>query len=217
MRFLFLVAVAVGLTVTSPARAEKTAPAPTPTPPSNVNVVNTPTVNVGTMPAVTVQGTPSVQVTSLPAVQVSSLPAVQLDPSTTVQIGNTAPILTRDADRSANTPFLASWHVHVDLNAGSAYAEIQVPAGRRMVIEYIAAMGIGAQGTSVFLTPQVATTMGNGTGYIPVPLNASGATGLAGGATAKLYADPGASVGCIVYSSSAADFNCTVSGYLTGP
>jgi hypothetical protein len=47
-------------------------------PPSDVNVVNTPTVNVAGTPSVNVANTPTVNVASLPAVQVEGTPSVNV-------------------------------------------------------------------------------------------------------------------------------------------
>jgi len=99
----------------------------------NVNVVNTPLPIQGTVTGtVTVSGTSSVNVVNTP------LP-VQGTVTGSVSITNPAtnPVLVRDVDNPARHAF--QQEVDVTFNAGETFVNptIDVPAGKRLVVEYV--------------------------------------------------------------------------------
>lgn len=108
----------------------------------DVTVVNTPANPV----PVSLQGTTSisgsVDITGTPNVNVVNSPTVTLAPGSTVSIGNpaSAPVLTRDVDSPARQA--VTFHDEVSLPAGSlgdvSAGVFTPPAGKRLVIEYVA-------------------------------------------------------------------------------
>ena len=167
-----------------------------------------------------------VQVQGTPNVNIAKMPTIGIDTSrNTVQVGNTtaSPVLVRDVDNPARQPFQAG--VNVTLNQPTA-AFVQtvaiVPAGKRLVIEYVSAIAdvpvdqkvvisVLCQNLSasravshVFpVTPQ---------GTFPGPIDR-----LVASESTRIYVEPEDSVNFIVNRNSAAGTaNClfSISGYL---
>ena len=134
---------------------------------SDVRVVNTPAEPV----PVAVQGTPSVNVANVPAVSLSGTPVVRLSPAANVvTVGNSsvAPVPMRDVDRQIREPFSITFENFI--NDGQQFTPAgtyTVPAGKRLVLEYVSlegylplnqrmlfgmSVGVNNQGTIHFLS-----------------------------------------------------------------
>jgi hypothetical protein len=175
----------------------------------SVTVTNTPSVTVANTPSVTVANTPSVNARQSGAWSVSlSGPAevqgtvnaaqagawaVGIDPlANTVRLDAQEPIAVRDVDAGALEPFQA------DLQDD---APVIVPAGRRLVIEFVSLTAFGREDTG-FLQAFVTTTAGGRTARHVIattmhPFTVDGeTTNRYYHAThrALLYADPGTEV-----------------------
>jgi hypothetical protein len=103
---------------------------------TDVTVVNTSTNPV----PITVQGTADVNVSNTPTVKLAS--------GTTVQVGNTEtnPVRVQNTDESARQPFRAMVNAFFEDSTIIYQDVVTVPAGKRLVIEYVsgmAAVGIG--------------------------------------------------------------------------
>lgn len=108
----------------------------TPANPVPVNVQNTPAVTVTNTPSVTVANTPAVTVANTPAVTVANTPTVQLAPNAQVTVANASPLPVVDA-AAANA-------FQVNLHLGFASQVIAIPAGKRLVVDYVAVSGAAA-------------------------------------------------------------------------
>jgi hypothetical protein len=104
-------------------------------PTSNVNVVNTPNVNVINTPTVNLAPGGSVGITGTP----------------TVQVGNTLtnPVPVRNVN-DALSPFQQRLLFNIDPGSTQGQADINVPAGKRLVIEHISARAQGPVGQKFF-------------------------------------------------------------------
>jgi hypothetical protein len=93
--------------------------------PTNVNVINTPGVNAQQ------SGEWSVSLNGTPSVNIANTPIVQLNNS------SVNPLLVRDVDVMARQPF--QLNIQVGLGSGilDNYKTFTVPAGKRLVIEYV--------------------------------------------------------------------------------
>lgn len=97
-----------------------------------------PTTAVGTTNvagSVGISGTPNMSVVNTPTVNIASMPAV----TGTVSLSGTGTV--QDADQPARQPFQAT--VTVNLN-NFTYTSVPIPAGKRLVIEYVALAGASA-------------------------------------------------------------------------
>jgi hypothetical protein len=93
-----------------------------PTTAQNVNVVNTPSVTIGNTPTVTV----------------GSMPAVTLSGTPTVNIGTTASTVpVKSVENPARQPFSVHRDVTVPQNALANFEMVQIPVGKRLVIEQV--------------------------------------------------------------------------------
>jgi hypothetical protein len=142
------------------------------------------------------------------------LPAAAATTTRDVIIANpsTTPALTRDVDNGALQPVQFSL-VPSSLTSGQAAAYYQVPAGKRLVIEYYSAQAQDLTGGAVGLT--LATSVsGVFTSYI-VFVNANTTNQV--NQTTRIYADPGTTVQAFVFNAGGAK-ECgsviSVSGYL---
>ena len=159
--------------------------------PSDVKVINTPTVTVGNTPTVTIGNTPTVNVGNIPTVNVGSLPAVQLAGGS-IQV-----------TQSSGRPFFADGHVSVAPGGGAGFKAFTVPAGKVAVIEFVSVMGNGA-------SPQVALGVDAGfTGSVQPNTFGFGASMLM-----RTYVGPETTLLCVLWAQSAADMNCVLSGRL---
>ena len=110
---------------------------PSPTPGTqDVNVVNTPNVNVANTPSVSLVGTPT----------------VNLGANNSVNVSNSAdaPVLVRDVDTAARTPFYAS--IPIGLPAGDLDDEsfsIDIPAGKTLVAEFVSVLLVNEAGDQI--------------------------------------------------------------------
>jgi hypothetical protein len=100
----------------------------------DVEVVNTPNVKV--------VNTPSVNVNNLPAVQLAPGTAVTVSGTPTVQVGNTAanPVPVHDTATPNRTPFQVAVDVSIPDGSVDGFGTINVPNGKRLVIEYASAV-----------------------------------------------------------------------------
>jgi hypothetical protein len=100
----------------------------------NVEVVNTPNVKV--------VNTPSVTVNQLPAVQLAPGAAVAVSGTPTVQISNSAarPVPVHDPATPNRTPFQIAVDVSIPDGSPDGFGTINVPNGKRLVIEYASAI-----------------------------------------------------------------------------
>jgi hypothetical protein len=162
----------------------------------NTNVTNTPNVNVTGLPAVQLAAGTSVGINGTPNVNVANIPTVNanLTPGSMVGISPTANGV-QDVDNAARHAAPAS--VSFDYDAGNGDAEIPVPAGNRMVVEFISIDVLAPPGPPP--TVQVATRIENGAQegpFIPLTLVNSGIGSLnrnkwVGNLLTRLYAAAG--------------------------
>jgi hypothetical protein len=137
--------------------------------------------------------TGEVNVASLPAVQVGSLPAVQLDTS--------SPLRVVDVDNPARQPFSADKVGGFEAGLLGPNMEVNVPAGKRLVIEFASFQATIPQGQHInFFWVDVLGASGNASFYFPAVYQGSDFIGgqnvdlyTASGPT-RLYADPGSKV-----------------------
>lgn len=107
----------------------------------DVRVINTTTEPVPTVAQGTTAIAGNVSITNMPTVRAQQFGSwnVDITNTPTVQVGNTAtnPIQVRDVDNPARQPFQKAFTV--TLPAGTAFGteSFQVPAGKRLVIEYV--------------------------------------------------------------------------------
>jgi hypothetical protein len=129
------------------------APAPST---QNVNVVNTPTVksqqdgvwNVGLASGsnLGIAGTPTVnaQQSGTWSVGINGTPTMGIDAANnTVKIDTASPVPARDVDNPARQPFFGQFDVSISNGSNSGFGNLAtsaVPAGKRLVIEYISAL-----------------------------------------------------------------------------
>jgi len=95
-----------------------------PTTAQNVNVVNTPSVTIG--------NTPTVNVGTMPAVTLSGTPTVNIGTT-----GGTVPV--KSVENPARQPFAVHRDITVPQNALGNFEMVQIPAGKRFVIEQVSA------------------------------------------------------------------------------
>jgi hypothetical protein len=148
---------------------------------------------------------------------------VGIDPSNnTVQLNSTAPLLVRDVDNPASQPFQKTTSTVQSGTNVSTLTLATVPAGKRLVIEFISASGQVPLGQHVeswgVLT--VAPPTGGAQHELLVTAQPPAVIGDALFRTSqqvRLYADPGTSVQTIIRRNSgagSATFLMTVSGHL---
>ncbi len=108
-------------------------------PPDDVNVVNTPQVHVTNAPTVEARqsGTWSVGLSGTPLVSVDT----------------TTPLAVRDVD-SARQPFQQEVSVSVSDGATNGFATIDVPAGKRLVVEYVSGYAVVPAGQTAAFSLQ---------------------------------------------------------------
>lgn len=129
----------------------------------NANLVGTPGVfvtNDAANPVPTMaQGTTDVNVVNIPTVAARQQGAWMVDVSGTpiVTVGNAAstPVLVRDVDNSARNRYNPNGFLSVNLAAGQQFAcgvgFFHVPAGKRLVIEYVSGRGSADPGQNLEL------------------------------------------------------------------
>ena len=197
--------------------------------PSDVNVVNTPTVNVGNTPTVNVGNTHSVNVANSPTVNLAPGASVGINPlSNTVRLPNTtaSPLPVFDA-QDARQPFQASASSIQEAGTnGSTVTVATVPAGKRLVIEFVSATGQLPPGQQVvaWRINTIAPPTGGQTHELLInaqPPFVNGDALFRASQQVRLYADPGATAGADVRalftrntSAGQALFLMTISGYL---
>ncbi len=139
-----------------------------------------------------------------------------------VKVLNTAatPVLVRDVDNAARHAFQAQVSVSLSATTPRAQATITtVPAGKRLVIEYVSALVIGPTGQRY--QASIGVTQGSTTGAYYVPLSLQGTFDsddqLVAGQPTRLYSDAGSQVVVELVRSATAGTafgTFTVSGYL---
>jgi len=181
-------------------------------PPSDVNVVNTPSVNVANAPTVNLAAGASVGIS----------PAAN-----TVRLANTtaSPLPVVDAN-DARQPFQASTSSIQDGTNVSTVTVATVPAGKRLVIEFVSATGQVPAGQHV--AAMQITTIAPPTGGHTHELLVNGQPPFVNGDAlfrasqqVRLYADPGSTGGADVRAhfirsgiEGQGQFSVTISGYL---
>jgi hypothetical protein len=190
-----------------------------------VTVVNTP------LPVSAEQsGAWNVGITGTPSVQVSNTPTVNLAADTLVKIqnqtandGNAVPIMVRDSDSPGRHPF----QVRVDfpINDGTNEGEsggIRVPAGKRLVVEYVSANITLPSGQKVLEVWVITTQNGSAIQHFFSTAFQGTSNILTGYFTisqqTRLYSDPSAiSAGIVVFRnalSGSGFVSFRISGYL---
>jgi len=124
-----------------------------------------------------------------------------------------APQLVRDIDNPARQPFQRQLGFEVTEFGG--FSSFTVPAGKRLVIEYVSASGVVPSGDSM----QYLVVTGEVQNFIPVAQQASapGVVFCVAGLQTRLYAEPGTSVtlGALrTGSTGTSSANISISGYL---
>jgi hypothetical protein len=155
------------------------------------------------------------------AQSVSATIAGPLDSEGNVKVHEQGTALVRDADNPASHPFQAQGNAELADGVNSELFELaQVPAGKRLVIEYVSATSVVPAGQRIvdFL---VIVRQGNvGMGHA-VPIQFQGSAGvtdwLAAGEPTRLYADAGTTVRAFLLrtdTSGQANVMVRISGYL---
>jgi len=113
---------------------------------SDVAIVNTPTVelaagarvSVDALPPVTLTGAPEVTLAGTPTVVLAGEPAVHVDGDVFVTNTEEAPIPVRDVGAGRSTPWAAQRIVNLaEGQIGQVVTILEVPLGKRLVIEHI--------------------------------------------------------------------------------
>lgn len=173
---------------------------------SNVNVVNTPNVNVANTPTVTLSGTPTVSLSGTPSVNVANT--------------STSPVPVQDVRTATSQPFFHHNFFTFSTQFGNDSADAYtVPAGKRLVIEYVSASGKAGHG-EVFIS--WAIHLGPTVHYLTPILAGSGNDGFdyfSASAPVRGYLDAGSQLffdveRCQFCTTANASASYTVSGYL---
>jgi hypothetical protein len=187
----------------------------------NVNVVNTPAVNAQQT------GTWNVGISGTPSVAVSNFPAttnVAIDTSANVvKIGNSDPLLVRDADNPAYQRFRTS--VFVSLPDGTTFAAVNPgitpPTGKLLVIEAISASGNIPSGQKYACSLDVTDQFAQLQFELGLPLTLQGTFGpvdtFQGNTTTRIYLDNSDTVAFDVFRTAgagAAGVRVSFSGYM---
>ena len=135
---LILFAGVIGLSLSQTGHAEFVAE-------RDVRVVNLPTEPVPVVP----QGTTEVAITNTPKVFAVQSGAwnVGINGTPTVMVGNSNPILVRDADRPTAQPFQRQFSLTIDAGENTARGSFTIPAGKLLVIERVSAFSYSASST----------------------------------------------------------------------
>jgi hypothetical protein len=205
--------------------------------PTQVDVVNRPTVQVGNTPNVNVSNTPNVNVAnqvaiaSLPSIQiaggsvnVSSLPTVQLSGGS-VSVSNTAQAPIPTITAADFNPIEVSGYCTFAVNASTCTQDgfYSVPSGFTAVITSFGGVcGLGGNNV-IIVAAQLYTQWGGSTQTLTVPATNTGSGFLAFGlfsTTATFYAAGGTSITAGILAGGAqggSTDNCgySMSGYLT--
>lgn len=168
-----------------------------------VNDVDNPVISrlVGTTP-VSISGTPTVGIDSA---------------NNIVRIDSGTPVHVSDAE-SARQPFKTSGALFSSCSSSCLVALANVPMGKRLVIEYVTASVVAANGEHVLLF--VNTTAGGVGGLRPLPLKSQGTFGgdeqFIASENVKMFADPGTSIEAkiLVDNSTIVQYVVTLDGYL---
>src|SRR5260370_11401940 len=191
----------------------------------DVKVVNTPKVKVVDTPNVNVVNTPSVNVGTLPAVQLVPGAVVGIAGTPSVQIANSpaTPVPVRDASRPNRTPFQKAVCIQIPEGFENGAEFVDVPAGKRLVIEYASAAGFAPIGQKVifsFITETddaIHPTVNTQHYLLSTPYGTFGnADAFLVGQVVKLFADPGTSLELFASrsdSTGAANVSFSISGY----
>jgi hypothetical protein len=171
-------------------------------------------VGISGTPAITVANTPNVNIAnaSVPiqgTVNLGNTANVNVANSPLVTVGNTvtSPVLVRDTEQPAHSPF------QVGANAAIACGPtviFSVPSGKEAVIEYVSFSGEGftsgtppmAASTSVAIWTEIANSVPQGTISHDIPVLLEGSSQLLGSPYShfvatqqlRLYADPGTGI-----------------------
>lgn len=178
----------------------------------NVNIANTPNVNA------TISGTPAVNVTNTPAVTISGTPAVSVTnlPTGTAGPGNITGLAVKNLDEPGRQPFQHTFGCSVPAAASKCTDDFTVPAGERLVIEYLVIFSADS-GASTTLEYSLKTQVQNATGiyaYFPGPAVAG--SNHTSEHLVRIYADPGTVVEFTGFQNNTASgvvFSAIFSGY----
>jgi hypothetical protein len=113
-------------------------------------------------------------------------------------------------------PFRGAAHIVVPAGNSGGVAVIEIPAGKRAVIESISILGSMPAATSSAVVGTTSINAFGGLAAFPLPLKQSG-TGMQGTLSTKLYADASTQVSFMINqapSASQQDGNVFVTGYL---
>jgi hypothetical protein len=139
-------------------------------PPSDVNVVNTPNVNVANTPTVNVGNTPGVSIVNTEA----------------------NPAVVRDAADPARHAFHRSLTIVMSPGETAGSKQVLIPAGKRLVVEYLTVEGLLPAGQYVRGIVITTTVAGKNASYRILPLPAAGLPGVfAADKPVRIYADSG--------------------------
>jgi hypothetical protein len=99
----------------------------------------------------------AVLVFAVGAVVVNPAPSIAGPPTQNVQVVNTAPVPTRDADNPARQPFHATRFFSMTTGEPDQTATIPVPAGKRLIIEHVSAF---SQPARFYADPETEIVLG---------------------------------------------------------
>ena len=155
----------------------------------SVNIANTPSVSVTGTPTVSITGTPSVSVSGTPTVAVSNLPTGAAGPA------SLAGIITKNLDEPARQPVQQSLTCStVAAGVNTCTATYMVPAGKRLVIEYLQLISIDLSGSATSLYQITTTVQGMNVTYYYPPGPAPAGNNHISEHLVRIYADPGSTV-----------------------
>ncbi|HKV56217.1 MAG TPA: hypothetical protein VJN94_16410 [Candidatus Binataceae bacterium] len=153
------------------------------------------------------------------AISIATPALVWAGPSVTVINGASNPVPTQDVDNPARQPFAASTTVLTNQfnNSGFGLTLTTVPAGKRLVIQFVSAVCEPTGAGGVVPNPlRLTTSVDNWFAMTP-----GNTTGLAvTSQPTTLYAEPGSNVNLTVFpTTNAATVSCdaSISGYLITP
>jgi hypothetical protein len=148
-------------------------------------------------------------------------------PSNVIVVNTPLPV--REVDKPANQPFQAIITLHIDQNVTSDTAFFTVPAGKRLVIEFVSVFGSAGDGNKMTASFSTTVILNNGSGPVVTaehrlvmfeqgqindPVNFAAAQSM------RVYADPATDVNVIIARTNpppvdtSASATITISGYL---
>jgi len=180
-----------------------------------VTVGNTPTVTIGNSPTVTIGNTPTVTVGNNTSVTVTNEPTIHIAPNEQVTIGNgpssPVPVVALDA--------AGAFQIQLNVGLGTGLTGVAIPAGKRLVIEFVTLQGDAAGGSGpvqpIVLLESFLNPSSSANYYLAVPESPLAPGQFYRSEQVKVYADVlSVGVGFSGYTPVQMGFGVSISGHL---